>query len=48
MKRYTVAIFLGELRDIGWHFLRYSAIAIALVIATGFWIAIGREIAAFL
>ena len=48
MNRDTIDIFLGQLRDIGWHFLRYSAIAIALVIAAAFWIAIGREIAAFL
>ena len=48
MNRYTVAIFLDELKAIAWHFLRYSFIAIALVIAAGFWIAIGREIAAFL
>lgn len=48
MNRDMISIFLGELRDIGWHFLRYSAIAIALVIAAAFWIAIGREIAAFL
>lgn len=48
MNRYTVAIFLEELKAIAWHFLRYSFIAIALVIAAGFWIAIGREIAAFL
>lgn len=48
MNRYTAAIFLDELKAIAWHFLRYSFIAIALVIAAAFWIAIGREIAAFL
>ena len=47
MNRCTVAIFLDELKAIGWHFIRYSFIAIALVIAAGFWIAVGEHIASF-
>ena len=40
--------FSSELRSVVWHFLRYSFVAIALVIAAAFWIAIGEHIASWL
>lgn len=48
MNRTTAAIFASELKAIAWCFLRYSFIAIALVIAAGFWIAVGEHLASWL